>query len=459
MSSLVYQNDALLINKCLEATPSNYNVLHRADLLAMVLLAILSLSLYILRLETPPTYVHDEVYHAYTGAQYAQGNPDAYVWYTRAPREGVEYTWNHPPVGRLFIAVGVLLLGDNPLGWRVTSSIFGAVGIALVYLLTLTLTRQRAVAVLSSTLLLVDGLYFVQSRIGMVDIYGTVFMVGAFLAFYRYLTSPPDRARCWLLLTGGLMGLAIATKWNAIYPSVSIGLVVAWRWHRLRSIDRKWYVKPEVRSGLRRHLLWVAAGILGLPFAAYLLSYVSFFLTGHRFSEFVQLQGLILSYHSTLTETHPYQSSWLSWPFALRPVRYYGFYTSGTIANIYANGNPLLFWTFLPAIAWLSRRWWRERNPALVVLLICFFGRWLPWMLVPRSAFLYHFLPAVPFGCLAIAVLLVDLWRRGKVWRALAAGYGVGVVLAFAYFYPIYSALPLTYSGFEARMWLPSWRL
>ncbi len=50
------------------------------------------------------------------------------------------------------------------------------------------------------------------------------------------------------------------------------------------------------------------------------------------------------------------------------------------------------------------------------------FGQWLPWMLVPRSAFLYHFLPAVPFGCLAVAVLLVELWKRGRAGRVIVLG-------------------------------------
>ncbi len=44
------------------------------------------------------------------------------------------------------------------------------------------------------------------------------------------------------------------------------------------------------------------------------------------------------------------------------------------------------------------------------------------------------------------------------MWRALVAGYGVAVVLAFAYFYPILSALPLPYDQFDSRMWLRSWR-
>ncbi len=427
-------------------------------LVILVLLVSIALALYLFRLETPPVHIYDEVYHAYTGVQYAEGKAYAFLENPIASREGVGYTWNHPPMGLMLISVGVLLFGDDPFGWRFSSAVFGAAGTAVTYLLVLALTRSRVVAPVTSSLLLVDGLYFVQSRTAMLDIFGTVFMMGALAALYKYLTSPPDYSRRPLLVTGTLMGLAIATKWNAVYPSVFIGLVVLWRWYRLANMNRRWYLKPEMRTGLREHRLSVPVGLVGLPIAVYLLAYAPFFVSGHGVFQFLELQFNMLAYHSTLTETHPYQSSWWSWPLALRPLRYYADFNPDTIVNTYALGNPLLFWTFLPTVAWVGWRWWWERNPALVVLLIGFFGQWLPWALVPRSAFLYHFLPVVPFGCLAVAVLLVELWERGRAWRVLVAGYVAAVVLVFAYFYPIYSGLPLPYSGFEARMWLPSWR-
>ncbi len=358
----------------------------------------MALALYLVRLGTPPVYIYDEVYHAYTGAQYAQGRLDEWMGDALPQREGVGFTWNHPPLGVELISIGILLFGDDPFGRRFMSAVFGAVGVAVAYLLALMLTRSRAVALLTSSLLLVEGLYFVQSRTGTLDIFGAVLMMGALAALYKYLTSPPGRARWPLLMTGTLMGLAIATKWNAAYPSVFIGLVVLWRWYRLSSTSRRWRLKPEMRTALREHRFWVPVALVGLPLAVYMLSHVPFFLAGYTFSQFLELQRAMLSYHSGLTETHPYQSSWWSWPLALRPVRYHADFNPDSVVDTYALGNPLLFWAFLPAVGWLSRRWWRERNHALVVLLIGFFGQWLPWMLVPRSAFLYHFLPAVPLG-------------------------------------------------------------
>ncbi len=74
--------------------------------------------------------------------------------------------------------------------------------------------------------------------------------------------------------------------------------------------------------------------------------------------------------------------------------------------------------------------------------------------MLSRSSFLYHFLPAVPFGCLAVAMVVAQAWGYGGWRRMLAAGYVVVVVASFIYFYPICSGLPISHTAFDSRMWL-----
>lgn len=424
-----------------------------ADLLPGILFVV-AMALLAPRLQVPDAYVFDEVYHAYTAGQYAVGNHDAYLWNTHAPREGVSYMWNHPPAGILFMTVGIKIWGDNSFGWRIGSAIFGATGVVLAYLLALAITRRKAVAVTAALLLLVDGLYVVQSRTGMLDIYGTVFMLAAFFALHGYLTSPPERVRGPLLRLGLFLGLGIATKWNAAYASLFVGLVVLGRCAKV-------YVDSGLNlrnNGVRAHLLWAPLAIVALPVAVYFAAYGPFFLTGHDFGQFVELQRQIFRYHTHLQATHTYQSRWWQWPLTLRPVWYYSTRTAQTVANIYANGNTVLDALFVPAVIWVAWRWLKRRDPAAIVLVIGFFGQWLPWALVPRIAFAYHFLPAVPFGCLALAVILVDLFGKGFVGRAVAVAYVTLAVSFFVYFYPIYTAVPLTPEAFERRMWVSSWK-
>jgi dolichyl-phosphate-mannose--protein O-mannosyl transferase len=93
------------------------------------------------------------------------------------------------------------------------------------------------------------------------------------------------------------------------------------------------------------------------------------------------------------------------------------------------------------------------------MLLIGVLGAWLPWAAIERPTFVYHFLPAVPFCCLAVAVAVSDLYHADTSWRrTLAVEYVVLVALAFAFFYPLYAFVGLDAHDLELRLWLPSWR-
>ena len=425
------------------------------DLIPGILFAV-ALALYAHHLAIPERYIYDEVYHAYTAGEYVKGNPDAYLWNTTAPREGVAYMWNHPPLGVLLIAGGIKIWGDHSYGWRFAPALFGAAGIVLAYFLAYRLTRRRGVALLTSAFLLLNGLYFVQSRTSMLDIFGTFFMMGALLFFHRYLTSPQTESR-ELAFTGLFLGLAIATKWSAAYPSACVGLVVLFR----ELFGGRGSRGAPRRNGVlvaAERLVYVALTLIAIPAVVYLASYIQFFALGHDLSQFVELQRQTLWYHSHLTEKHAYSSAWWSWPLALRPVWYYVAYLDDWISNIYAGSNPLLSVAFVPAAAGMAFAWWRQKNAAWLVLLIGFFGQWLPWGLVPRIAFTYHFLPATVFGSIAVAAALGMLWDRGGVGRSVCVAYVMLVAAFFVFFYPIYAAVPLTNEAFQHRVWIPSWR-
>jgi dolichyl-phosphate-mannose--protein O-mannosyl transferase len=427
-------------------------------LLAPLLLATLALALSLPRLTTPDVYVFDELYYAYTAGKYVAGE-EAYSTAV-LPREDPALEWTHPPLAKLLIAGGILLGGDNPLGWRIVSALFGALGVVAAYLLALALTGNRVTAMVAGGLLLLDGLYLVESRTGMSNLFLLVFTNAALLGLARVLTAAPERMGPPLLATGLALGLAIATKWSAIALAGLIGVVVVGRiallwWRAAKTGETE---TAQTRAGLLAALGWAAAALILVPLTVYFASYLHFFSTGHGWGDFLQLHRDMLAYHRELGTVHDDSSPWWQWPLAARGVWYYVAAGRGEIAAVFGNGNPLLYWPMAIAVAWVAIDWWGRRPLAWLVLVVGFFGQWLPWALSPRGTFVYHFLPVVPLGCMALAVILTGAWREGGIRRGAAALYVAAVIATFVFFYPIYTAVPLDPQQMDLRMWLPSWR-
>ena len=119
-------------------------------------------------------------------------------------------------------------VGELAAGWRWPGVIAGALAAALLVLLARLLTERRDVAALVGVLALLDGAGFVQSRIGMNDVYLLALLLGGAAAFVAWLQG---RARgalsggLLLLGAGLLLGGALASKWVALYGIFGLGII------------------------------------------------------------------------------------------------------------------------------------------------------------------------------------------------------------------------------------------
>ena len=421
------------------------------------------------RLDTPNTYYFDEVYHAFTAKEMLLGNPAAWEFWNTPPA-GFAYEWTHPPLAKLFMAGGMIIFGIGPFGWRFFGALAGVGIIFLVYLLTKRLFNSRLMALMASFLLTFESLLVVQSRIGMNDAYFIFFILLSlwFLLSERYL------------LTGIFLGLSLASKWTALYAIFIYALFLIHEYLQKPKGERREFIK---------RMIIVYPIFFGLvPFIIYLLTYTPFFfvkdpgLAEHidQKSKIVKIeQSLcrpILSYdfcdklaivwnvnqqmywyHTRLTATHSYQSLWYTWPFDLRPVYYYVGSFGEKIAQIYALGNPAVFWAGIPAVIFGVYRLIKKPDFNLGLVLAGYFAFWLPWALSPRIMFLYHYLPSIPFLAVILAYVLKDLWgvKNGKI---LVVGYLLLVIATFIYFYPHVAALPVATTFNDSYFWLTSWR-
>jgi len=60
----------------------------------------------------------------------------------------------------------------------------------------------------------------------------------------------------------------------------------------------------------------------------------------------------------------------------------------------------------IPAVLYTLYSSLTTRNWRLWVIIAGFLAFWLPWARAPRIMFLYHYLPSVPFMCIALAYSL-----------------------------------------------------
>ena len=174
----------------------------------------------------------------------------------------------------------------------------------------------------------------------------------------------------------------------------------------------------------------------------------------------IQLQSRIFNYHSGLSgDTHYFRSPWYQWPIIWWPMWYYNgtpYMPDGVISSISCMGNPAVWWFGLAALLFvLIAAAWRRRAPrAFILVLIGFASQFLPWVLVPRSTFIYHYFASVSFIILASVLLLKEVRRRSEDgFRAASIALCTAALVLFIAFYPLESGAPAARSYAMLLRW------
>jgi dolichyl-phosphate-mannose-protein mannosyltransferase len=500
----------------------------------------------IFRLGEIKSYTFDEVYHAVTAKLIHRNDPQAYEWWNPPVEPDTAVDWLHPPLAKYTQAFAMIFFGETPFGWRISAVVFGTAVIFVTAEFTRYLFNDRRLALLAALLASFDGLLLTQSRIAMNDIHVTFAILMTFwvYAWYRktlqkLITHPQQKnqllgtLRLSMFLSGMTAGLAMGTKWSGLF-----GLVVLWVFELSFLIFNLRAIAPKKIDAFKEIVLRVGIFII-LPFVMYVLSYSHMFLQGKTLvcnqqyaeegkcycnqessmwvdwmktiaggdparwealearggckrliSHFSELHKQIWWYQTTLKATHGYQSRPLDWFLNLRPVWFYVSYQNDKIANIYAQGNPALFWfgdiaalgslvflsiqaakTISTPLKTKSRKLGQKLHyfvstmtdidtnlGKLFYLTVTYFAVWLPWEASPRIMFFYHYTPAVPLLAILLAYWLLRLAEIRKV-RALAAGVVITIGLTFLIFYPNWTGLPVSKQFAEIFYFaLNSWR-
>lgn len=359
--------------------------------LTSLALAAVALAILLFRISQPPTFLYDE-------PQYVSA---ARALLASSPNPNPEA----PPLGKVLIALGISIFGDNALGWRFMGALFGALTVAAIFLWTHILVEDYALALSAALLTLLNNFLFAMSRVAMVDIFLVGFSLFGLLAFTAALKLPASstRARRMVLLTGGAMfGFACACKWNgvdtlAVVAGLSLLLLVA---GRSRNSQVIFYRRQLREIGWP----WLVAGLLVVPLVAYCLSYLPLCLTLHvplSARNLIVMNWYIWAWHRAVGGNPALFVSWYRWPLQVEPQR----------ALSYLVGNWFVMWGGLAAVLFCLRRFLRSLPETLVVLLYA--ANFLQWAVTPQTfMYYYYYFPAATFLGVAVAVALSRLPAR-----------------------------------------------
>src|SRR5208337_3012762 len=158
----------------------------------------------------PAEIVFDEVHFVAQGRHYLHGE---------------SFLDPHPPLAKLVIALGILIFGDHPVGWRVGNATIGTALVGITYLLGRRISGSRLVGALAGAIILCDGMYLVDSRFAVIDIVYLTCAAVAYLLFFKFAQAPDPGARRRILPWIGLvLGLCLASKFYI--PAITFLMVM-----------------------------------------------------------------------------------------------------------------------------------------------------------------------------------------------------------------------------------------
>lgn len=401
----------------------------------------------------------DEIYHGRTGYETLHGLPI--------------YETTHPPLGKDIIAIGIALFGMNPFGWRIMGTLFGIAMVPVFYLLARRLLKRTWLAAGVTSLFALDFMRYTQSRIATIDVYVVFFvLLGAyFMVWFCQSFIPGGRhgALVPAALGGVAFGLGCASKWTGVYAGAGLAIVYfAALLLRHKALAAQPGTTLEKRETYRQDLSFALLAGLGfyvvVPLVVYVLSYLPLVLApdnGFTLASILPAQQSMYSYHSQLTSTHPFESKWYTWPLLLRPVWYYmgSRLPDGIVASIAVLGNPVVFWGgALAVVVQLLQTLRGKAKPAVWFVLALWGAQYLPWVLITRATFLYHYFAAMPFALLALGLLLGSLAEHHPRAAKVTTGILIGVAaVLLVFFFPVLSGLPIPAAYAAALKWLPGW--
>lgn len=418
----------------------------------------------------------------------------------------------HPPLGKLTLAAGGWFLGYRSVegfgydsigkeygevlfyALREVAVFFGVLTVPLTFATAKELGATTTGAMLSAMLVCFDNLNIIESRLILMDSQVLFYCcLSLYCALKLWKTQAGTWRRfIWLTLTGIACGCSISIKWTSL---ATPGLIAIISFFGLHFLDMPLTILECIYAGVTGISIYIFSFYLHFklmpndgPGSAFYLDEFKKTLIGHETYDpdapkqsfwklFFNLNKVMMTSNMNITTRHHWESYWYQWIVNWRGLLYYNKEVpvgSGNWQSVYLLCNPLVCWFCAICVAlfmlgglamvrfrgmkFLSGIKGRNLYHSLFTCMFLFWG-WilnlLPYILVDRSAFVYHYLPGLLYAQLLSGVIVSELPKRLSFLVTFLVS--IGVTAAFIFHAPWIYAYSISSAQHEARRWLPKW--
>lgn len=419
--------------------------------------------------------------------------------FIQASWQGKYYFDLHPPLGKwlltlatwpfdmdptfVFDRIGTPYKDNAYLGMRALTTLCGTLLPLIIYFIMNRIQNSQWISFCAAFFIIFENNLLVVSRFFMLDIFLLFF---GFLALLLYLMVREKFSWKFWCATSLAATSAFLIKWTgASFIAIILFLELL---YYIKKVDRPLFVKK-------------LAVFFSLGFVFYYLNFSLHFallpksgqgddfmtpqfqrdLEGSKFyqhpkleslsdwDKFLELNIMLWRYHQTMHQSHPYSSTAFEWLWMKRPIYYWENGANENKARIYLLGNPLLWWAGSVAILFLlsneihtcKNKWkeffnTKEKSRKLdtdTFILILFLANFVPFFLIDRVMFIYHYNVALVVSLMALSHTLFANFKN----KYVAVGVCLASVGMFLFFAPISYGLALSPEEYQLRLWFPSW--
>ena len=468
----------------------------------LVAVVIIAIATYVSNYYNPAAVFWDENYHIASAQKYIAG---------------VMYMEPHPPLGKLFIALGEWLLNPNEgkdllyftqtdyikkfpegysfVGVRLFPTLFGAASAPLFFMILYRISKHAEYSFLFSALYLFANAFILQSRSAMLEATQIFFIFSTILYFIILLDRERVTFKHYFIL-GLWMGLATAVKLNGLI------LTLLYPFLYLYLLDPKESIYGQIKYFILNGI-GVVAGIISIFIVVF---YIHFALTDtlgkkhYRASpEYIKIlqekrNSSLTSFPTMMKDNIIYMANYAkgvpkynpckknengslasTWPFGNKSINYRWAKKDGKVRYLYLQSNPVIWFSvvvaMILAIALLLGRFvfgLHVKDRRLFYLIGIFTTMYLSYMItmfnIERVMYLYHYFIALFFGTFVLFLLFNYIFKeqiasKSRLLYIAVLLFVAEIIFAYWWFSPFTYYRPLTTLEFMDRVWFDFWKL